>query len=203
MLCCKDPASILDQDFDKLYSEDIQSLSHIHWTPIAAVKTAIDFFSATLSPEAKILDVGSGVGKFCIFGSLISDFNFIGVEKRKNLFHISNKIALKMKKNNVSFICNDAIDLDWNIYDGAYIYNPFYEYKLFKNSGCHIDNNIEYSEEKYNFYITKINKKFRLLKKGFIIVVFNGYGGSIPEGFSEKFYKKINNINMSLCEKFI
>jgi len=201
MMFAKNPYSISDQDFDKLYPEDIQNVSQIHWSSIKAIKTAIDFFSATLKPGAKILDVGSGAGKFCIFGSLISEFNFTGVEKRKRLFNISNKISSKMKNNNISFVCNDALHLDWNTFDGIYLYNPFYEYKMPLNTGFHIDNEIEFSEEKYEFYTKKIYKKLRLLKPGSIVVVYNGYGGGFPKGYIEKFYKKIDELEMSLWKR--
>ena len=192
------PVSISDQEFDRLYPEEIQTLSHMHWSSIAAIKTAIDLFSATLNPDAKILDVGSGVGKFCIYGSLISPFNFVGVEKRKKLVDISIEVAAKTKNNRVSFLCDDAVNLDWNSFDGIYMYNPFYEHKLPFHMGLHIDNEINYSEEKYSFYITKIHKKLSLLKPDTNIVVFNGYGGRFPKGYTEIFYKKINGGKMSL-----
>jgi len=197
----KNPISISDQDFDRLYPQEIQNLSQIHWSSIEAIKTAIDFFSATLRPGAKILDVGSGVGKFCIFGSLISEFNFIGVEKRKKLFNISNKISSKLKNNNVSFMCRDVINLDWNTFDGLYMYNPFYESKVPLNAEFRIDNEIDYSEEKYHFYTEKIYKKLQILKQGSIVVAFNGYGGIFPKGYIEKFYKKIDGVGMSLWQK--
>lgn len=193
--------STSDQDFDGLYPKDIQNLSETHWSSIKAIKTAIAFFSSILPPQAKILDVGSGVGKFCIYGSLISDFNFTGVEKRKRLFDISTEIASKLQNNQVSFMCCDALSLDWDKFDGIYIYNPFYEHKIPLNTEFRIDDEIEYSENTYDFYTRKIYKKLRLLKSGSLVVAFNGYGAHFPKDYVEKFYKKVDNIDMSLWQK--
>ena len=36
-------STITDNDFDILYPEQIKNLSSIHWSPAAAIKTAVDF----------------------------------------------------------------------------------------------------------------------------------------------------------------
>ena len=203
MFSCPNPASISNHDFDQLYPENIRKLSHMHWSSVEVIKTAIDFFSAVLNPDARILDVGSGVGKFCLYGSLLSEFNFVGVEKRRKLVQISNQIRTQIKNSRVSFLCEDALNLDWNQFDGIYLYNPFYEYKLPLSTGFHIDNDIYYSEERFQFYTRKIEKKLRLLKTDAAVVVFNGYGGDFPKEYTEKFYKKIDKLPLSLWQKIL
>ncbi len=52
-----------DVTFDDLYPEDIQNLSPMHWTPVDIARRASNFLAI---PNARVLDIGSGVGKFCI-----------------------------------------------------------------------------------------------------------------------------------------
>ena len=53
-----------DEKFHQLYPLHIQKLADKHWTPLKVAKYAVDF----LVPEAgaKVLDIGSGAGKFCL-----------------------------------------------------------------------------------------------------------------------------------------
>jgi tRNA G46 methylase TrmB len=70
--------------FNSLYPDSIQSLAQKHWTPLDVAKKAADFLA--VSHEVKILDIGSGSGKFCLTAAYHHpDINFYGVEQRKNL----------------------------------------------------------------------------------------------------------------------
>ena len=50
----------------------------------------------------KILDIGSGAGKFCLIGAIHTKGNFTGVEQRENLVAHSNKIASRYEIDNVT-----------------------------------------------------------------------------------------------------
>ena len=77
-----------DLNFDKIYPKSSQEHSARHFTPVSiaikAAKLLVD------SPTDKILDIGSGVGKFCCIGAAVTEANFYGVEKRKTLEVLSN-----------------------------------------------------------------------------------------------------------------
>ncbi len=91
--------------FDEIYPKLYQEHSARHFTPvniaIKAAKLLVD------KPTDKILDIGSGVGKFCCIGSAVTDAHFYGVEKRKTLTNLSNKIKRNYKLKNAHFINND------------------------------------------------------------------------------------------------
>ena len=70
-----------DADFDALCGSEIRKLSRIHWTPCKVATLAAELL--VKSPDDRILDVGSGAGKFCILGALHTPARFVGVEKRK------------------------------------------------------------------------------------------------------------------------
>ena len=53
-----------DSQFNKIYPPSIRLLAHHHWTPLEVAIKAADFLAA--ENNVSILDIGSGVGKFCI-----------------------------------------------------------------------------------------------------------------------------------------
>jgi hypothetical protein len=67
-----------DLAFDALYERRIRELSPQHWTPVRIARRAAELL--TLSGAKRILDVGSGVGKFCIVGALTTEAQFVGIE---------------------------------------------------------------------------------------------------------------------------
>ncbi len=61
-------ASPSDKTFDGVYPKSLQAISAGHFLPVAvAVRAAHLFEEANVQ---KVLDVGSGVGKFCVIGAL-------------------------------------------------------------------------------------------------------------------------------------
>ena len=71
-----------DAAFDSLYPIHIQKLSAIHWTPLSVAVTAARFLAPT--KKAHVMDIGAGVGKFCVVGSIFTKGSFTGIEQRKN-----------------------------------------------------------------------------------------------------------------------
>ena len=53
-----------DKIFNSLYPKPIQEVAEKHWTPLEVAKKAAAFLAT--SPDVKILDIGSGSGKFCL-----------------------------------------------------------------------------------------------------------------------------------------
>ena len=95
---------IFDKDtiFDDLYPEHIQELSLMHWTPVDIAKKASDFLAL---PSTRVLDIGSGVGKFCITaGFFHPETTFCGVEQRSELFTIAELAKEEINLPNVHFI---------------------------------------------------------------------------------------------------
>ena len=60
------PESFFNDDlhFNQLFPKNIQAKAARHWTPLEVAKTAADF----LAPhnDVHVLDIGSGIGKFCL-----------------------------------------------------------------------------------------------------------------------------------------
>jgi protein-L-isoaspartate O-methyltransferase len=96
--------------FDEIYPRLYQDHSARHFTPVNIAIKAAQLLVDNSSD--KILDIGSGVGKFCCIGSSVTDAHFYGVEKRKTLINLSNKIKRVYKLKKAHFIKNDFNALD-------------------------------------------------------------------------------------------
>ena len=75
-----------DSHFDQLYPFAIQTLARRHWTPLYVARLAARFLAEDTA--AKILDIGSGSGKFCLAAVYYHPRAFFyGVQQRKSLMH--------------------------------------------------------------------------------------------------------------------
>src|SRR6185503_13210320 len=135
-----------DAHFNALYPLAMQNIAGRHWTPLAVAQRASNFLAA--DNNAKILDIGSGVGKFCLAGAYFKPNAFYcGVEQRKSLVYNAETAKQILSLENVSFIHGNFTQLDLKNFDHFYFYNAFYE----NLSGTDkIDNSIDYSVELYN-----------------------------------------------------
>ncbi len=159
--------NITDPEFDSNYPGFIQELSEIHWTPIEIIKKSVKWISKF--PDSKILDVGSGVGKFCVYGSLICDSEFTGVEIRKNLVGISNELANKFSLERVKFIHANITEIDFSNYNCIYYYNPFCEQEA---TAIFIDNNLKMGSLELNKYEKHISNQLELMKAGTLLITY-------------------------------
>src|SRR4051812_7767246 len=91
-----------DDGFDELFPPDIQRCTKRHWTPVDVVALSIDFLA---KDGGKILDIGSGVGKFCLAGAYkCPQAHFYGVEQRANLISHATEAQKKLGITNATFI---------------------------------------------------------------------------------------------------
>ena len=73
-----------DEQFDDLYPVSVKSLTSEHWSPLKVARKVADFLAVDNS--VRILDIGSGVGKFCLAAAYFKPKAFFyGVEQRKGL----------------------------------------------------------------------------------------------------------------------
>src|ERR1700758_5345301 len=73
-----------DSQLHALYPEPIQLLACRHWTPLKITQMVVSFLAP--HPGVKVLDIGSGVGKFCLAGAYYKPYaSFFGIEQRKDL----------------------------------------------------------------------------------------------------------------------
>jgi SAM-dependent methyltransferase len=168
-----------DTKFNKLYPASIQLLAPRHWTPLIVARRAANFLAA--ENNVKILDIGSGVGKFCLAAAHHKPKAFYyGIEQRKKL--VNQAVAVKeiLGIENVSFMNGNFTKIDFRNYDHFYFYNAFYE----NISGTDkIDNSIDYSLELFNYYNRYLYKQLDQKPPGTRLASFHSIEDEIPKGY--------------------
>ena len=150
----------------------------MHWTPVHVARRAAQLL--VTGPETRVLDVGSGPGKFCLVGAMATLGHFTGVEQRPYLVEFSRSFARKYAIPRVHFLRANAGDLDWSRYNAFYFYNPFYENL---DPDKKIDERVELSPSLYNQYIRMAQERLAEAPSGTRVVTFHGMGGEMPDGY--------------------
>jgi len=168
--------------FDSLYPERIQQLSKRHWTPLGVAKKAAQFLA--VNPGDKILDIGSGVGKFCLVGAFFyPGQHFFGIEQRGELVNQAEAVQAFTGLQNVTFLHGDFTRLDVTGFDHFYFYNSFYEHLV--ESEDRIDDTVDYSEGQYNFNAGYLYTALASKPVGTRVVTFHGLLDEMPPGYQQ------------------
>jgi SAM-dependent methyltransferase len=170
---------VTDDEFDDIYPYDIQDLSKRHFTPIAIAKMAAEYLAPT--PNTRVLDIGSGVGKFCMIGSCCTDGHFTGVEQRENLHELSKEIAEEYELNNVKFIHGNILDIDFTAFDSFYFFNAFFENILKEDS---IDKEVELNKDLFFTYSVYVRRQLAKMPIGTKLATYFAYSEEIPLNYT-------------------
>jgi SAM-dependent methyltransferase len=168
-----------DREFDRLYPEWARRVSRGNWTPLAVARRAAELLAPT--PDTRVLDVGSGVGKLCIVGALATGAHFRGVELRKHFVDAARAAAVRLGLRTASFTCGDMADVDWRPYGSFYLFNPFAEYwaKLLEpfDPPCAVD------QPRHARYVGHVQEQLDQAPPGTRVVTYNGFGGEFPAAY--------------------
>ena len=94
------------------------------WSKVEVIEESLK----ALKPKGKILDIGSGIGKFCLIGAMLyPKVHFTGIEMSERRVKIANRLKEAMNLDNVTFVHADFCDVYSNYCDFKHIYtfNPF------------------------------------------------------------------------------
>lgn len=169
---------VTDFRFDQVYPTAIRHLSEIHWTPVEVAIRAAELL--VNDAKTRVLDVGSGCGKFCTVAALASQGQFTGIEHRAHLTEVAEKATEELGARNASFIRGNMTDLDWSFFDAFYLFNPFYENK---EKSIRIDSTVSMGMDKFNRYVEIVRMKLKLAATGTRVATYHGFGGEIPLGY--------------------
>jgi len=168
-----------DVEFNKIYPSNIQALARRHWTPLDIARKAANFLAS--KNNVRILDIGSGVGKFCLSAAFYEPKAFFyGVEQRRNLISYAERAKEILTLKNVSFINGNFTQLDFTNYDNFYFYNSFYENLAYTDK---IDDSIDYSGELFNYYNRYLFKQLEQKPAGTKLVTFHSLDDEVPPGY--------------------
>jgi len=172
---------ITDSRFDKLYPLHIRQLGTRHWTNLMVAEMAANFLS--VENGAKILDIGSGVGKFCLAASYFKPASvYFGIEQRKALIEHAETAQQILQLHNATFIHGNFTDINFKQFDHFYFYNSFYENIAGES---HIDETLPYSNEIFDEYNWLLQQQLAKRPSGTRLATYHSTENEIPESYHE------------------
>lgn len=172
---------ILTEDsFNNLLPNDLKSIAHLFFTPIEVAELATNWL--TENKEQKILDLGAGLGKFCISGARISTSNFYGVEHRKSLITIGENLIEHFETTNVTMIHKNILEVDFSKYEAFYFFNSFYENL---EAEQRLNDEVTLEEELYQTYLEYTESQLDNLKIGTRLVTYYGNNFEVPNSYQK------------------
>lgn len=168
-----------DDAFHQMYRPGIRFMAKSHWTPLRIAKEVASFLNT--NDNCKILDIGSGSGKFCLAAAWYSPRALLyGVEQRGYMVREAKTVQKKLGLNNVAFIEGNFTALDLTQYDHFYFFNSFWENLDYTDK---IDYSIDYSEALYEYYITYLRNGLAGMPAGTRIVTYHSLLQEIPKAY--------------------
>lgn len=170
---------VSDEAFNEIYPESIRKFSGRHWTPVAVAKMAAAFLAE--KPGARILDIGSGAGKFCMIGAASTQGYFTGVEQRSELVKFCEKAARIHHLRNVRYINANITSIDLKAYDGFYLFNPFRENI---DGTALIDNSVETGPHLFEVYGRYVYERLSACRIGTRVATYWNSVTDIPSQYT-------------------
>jgi SAM-dependent methyltransferase len=165
-----------DDQLHYLYPKAMQLLAEQHWTPLGVTRLALEFLVPTAG--VKVLDIGSGVGKFVLAGGYYKpEAIFFGVEQRRHLVADAETARRILGLTNVHFFHRNFAHLHFTSFDHFYFFNSFYENLL--DTG-RIDDQVRCSPNLYSHYHQVLKRKLRGMPVGTRVVTFHCLDGALP-----------------------
>ncbi|MBB4807157.1 hypothetical protein HNP38_002461 [Chryseobacterium defluvii] len=169
---------VKDAVFNEIYPPGIQAVADMHWTPVAVAKLAAEYLVE--KPGRKVLDIGSGAGKFCLVGAASTNGFFFGVEQRPSLTKISKKIAERHSITNVEFINSNINEISFSDYEAFYFFNSFFENIDILHP---IDDTILPDSDLYHAYSDYVKEQLHKTPVGTRLVTYWSKWDEIPSNF--------------------
>lgn len=168
-----------DVHFNRLYPTDIQELASRHWTPLDVAQKVAHFLAS--GKNARILDVGSGVGKFCLSAAFYQPgVHFYGVEQRQKLVEYAEQVKDVLQLKNVTFLNKNFTGIDFKKYDHFYFFNSFYENL---DGTSKIDDSIDHSAALFQYYSFYLLRQLEAKPAGTRLATYHSLESEVPEGY--------------------
>lgn len=171
-----------DDRFDALFPQPLRDAARTHFTPVKVAMAAAQFLAAT--PDANILDIGSGAGKFCLIGAACTNAHFTGVEQRPELHRVAADLCRQSGLTNVQFIQANITEIDFGAYNSFYFYNPFFENILRTDP---IDDSVELDKPLFEAYSLYVKEQLEHSLPGTRVATYFSFGMEISETFALQF----------------
>lgn len=168
----------LELDFFTRLPEHLRLISKVHFTPVRIAWLAAEWLSED-GPK-KVLDIGAGVGKFCIAAALETDSEYYGIEHRESLVETAQDLIKSFDLQNAHVLHQNILDVNFADYQAFYLFNPFYENLVHKKR---INNEVSLSERLHQQYTEHTLEQLRAMPNGTKVVTYDGENKEIPYAY--------------------
>lgn len=173
--------SVPDTAFDRMYPPYLSKISSTFWTPIKVARRASAWLTG--GGARRVLDVGAGVGKFCIVGSLTTGVEFVGVEHRPHIASVARNAICRIGAHQAHIVDGNFVDLSWHDYDAFYFYNPFQENTI-GYSFLRLDESVELTARRFHTEMEKAQAMLDAAPLGTRVATYHGLGGDMPNSYA-------------------
>ncbi len=170
---------IADRAFDTIYPDDVRRASSVHWTPVEVAMRIMELLE--LERNATLLDIGAGVGKFCIVARAVARHVHVrGVEHRPRFVEIANRAAATVGVD-VDVRLGGLRDVDPKSVDALYLFNPFAE--NLADWPDQLDASVELGRDRYRRDVRAMEQLLARARNGTRLVTYCGWGGVVPDDY--------------------
>lgn len=171
---------LTEESFNSLLPDYLRRASRLYFTPIRVAQVAAQWL--TEDGAKTVLDIGAGVGKFCVAGASLNSSFYFGIEYRKSVAQIANSMISTFQLPNSIVQHGNVVELDFRNFDAFYMYNPFFENLL---STRRLNDEVELAGSLYGYYAGEVRDKLDRSKPGTRLVTFHGNNFDAPESFKK------------------
>lgn len=189
----------MDDAFDAMLSAAARRVSATYWSPLAVARRAAEWLAEERASH--VLDLGSGVGKFCIAVALASEtLRVTGVEQRAHLVTEARRLATHHGVDaRVDFVVGTITALDALAFDALYVFNPFSEHLY--PAEARLDLSVEMSPERMSADLAALERVLDAMPVGALFLTYHGFRGTIPDTFDLTRYEQIGDSVLRLWIK--
>lgn len=169
---------VSDEEFDALFPAEFHEHSNRHYTSVFIAQKAIEFL--TEDPAARILDIGSGTGKFCLIGAVTTKNEYVGVEYRPKFVDAANALTQVECIKNTRFICDTILNIDFRDFDNFYMFNPFLEHK---DPSAKMDQDVADLAQSYEVFRNYVYDQYSKLPVGTRVATYYVGKDQFPDSY--------------------
>ncbi|HEX7601870.1 MAG TPA: methyltransferase domain-containing protein [Polyangiaceae bacterium] len=192
----KEGVAISDAIFDLVFPRAVRIVSSVFWTPVSVALRAAELL--VVDRGTRVLDVGSGAGKFCVVGALATGASFTGIEQRAHLVAIAREAAQRLGAR-ASFVHGRLASDSLQDIDAIYFFNPFAENAFPPED--HLDHTVELSLDRALFDVELAERLLTGAKVGTRVVTYHGFGGDMPSTYTLQLTEKHRTDQLDLWVK--
>ena len=158
---------LTDDEFDAVLPIHIRKLSNRHFTNLEVSREVSQRLNEY--KDLNLLDLGCGIGKFCVVVASITKHNITGIDFRHDYILIAKRFKDKYNLKNLNFINQNILKVNFKTFNAFYLFNPFLEQI---DNTARMDDDYETSPLLYSIYENHVRQELQKMPAGTIVITY-------------------------------